>query len=174
MKRTSIKEPLIIFVIIIVVIIWGLNYFNTGNPLWFLPIQPVYRPARVIVHYYGQVTELRPGDAGFDELDEALNETLSNFQNRDLVSIGIGEDTLSRYYNQEFVIEAFYGQNIEFNLPIRMTGINTLLLPIDARHAERNYVFIGNNREYRAGALQVDSRQSLDEALKNIGFPTNE
>lgn len=170
MKRASLKEPLIIFVVIVLILIWGLNAFNTGNPLWFLPIQPVYRPSRVLIHYYGQATELRPGDEGFDAIDEALNETLSDFQSRDLVSIGIGEQTLADYYNEEFVLEAFYGQNVEFNLPIRLTKINTLLFPIDARHAERNYVFIGNNREYRAGALQVTSREALDAALAELGF----
>ncbi len=174
MKRTSLKEPLLIFLVIALIIIWGLNAFNTGNPLWFLPIQPQYRPSRVLIHYYGQVIELRPGDEGFDTLDEGLNVTLSDFQSRDLVSIGVGEQTLADYYNKEFVLEAFYGQDVEFNLPIRQTGINTLLFPIDARHAERNYVFIGNNREYRAGALQVVSREALDAALAEIGFAKNE
>jgi hypothetical protein len=174
LKRTSLKEPILIFIVIVVILIWGLNTFNTGNPLWFLPIQPQYRPARIIVHHYGQATELRPDDEGFDALAEGLNATLSDFQSRDLVSIGIGEQTLADYYADEFVLEAFYGQNVEFNLPIRLTGINTLLFPIDARHSERNYVFIGNNREYRAGALQVVSREALEAALAETGFPQND
>lgn len=112
----------------------------------------------------------RPGDAGFDQLAAALNETLSAFKNRDLVPIGIGDETLRAYYEEGLVVEAFYATEVRFNLPARFEGINTLLIPVDARHAENNYVFLGRNREFLASALQVESREPLDNALRVLGY----
>ncbi len=170
MRRTKILEPIIILVLFGVGALWVINTLNTGNPLWFLPIQPEYTPSRVVIHHYGESTELTEGMDGFLEITAALNDALSDFQTTSLVSIGVGEDTLRDYYESEFVVEVFYPRNIEFNLPIRLRGVNVLLFPIDGRHADRNYVFIGSDREYQAGALQIQDRSMLEETLEELGF----
>ncbi|MCA9992635.1 MAG: hypothetical protein H6666_00305 [Ardenticatenaceae bacterium] len=170
LRRFRLLEPLIILVVIVLAFWYLLNTLNTGNPLWFVPFQPEYTPSRIVVHDYGQSVELRPGDAGFDQLAAALNETLSAFKNRDLVPIGIGDETLRAYYEEGLVVEAFYATEVRFNLPARFEGINTLLIPVDARHAENNYVFLGRNREFLASALQVESREPLDNALRVLGY----
>jgi len=170
MRRTKILEPLIILILFIAAAFWVINTLNTGNPLWFLPFQPEYTPSRVIIHHYGESIELTEGMDGFLEIAAGLNDALSAFQNTSLVSIGLGDESLRDYYESEFAVEVFYPRNIEFNLPIRLRGVNVLLIPIDGRHSERNYVFIGNNREYQAGALQIRDRSGLEAALEELGY----
>ena len=174
MKRAKIIEPVLILLVVLAGFFWLVNTLNTGNPLWFFPVQPVHTPSRIVVHYYGESHELRAGSEHFAELESALNTTLSDFRNTSLVSIGLSEDTLNAYYNEEFVVEAFYPGSVEFNIPVRTAGVNVLLFPIDSRHDGQNYVFMAANREYRAGALQTISQEALVEALAAAGFVVRE
>ena len=174
MKRAKILEPVLILLAVLVGFLWLVNTLNTGNPLWFFPVQPIHTPSRIVVHYYGESHDMRAGSEHFAELEAALNTTLSSFRNTALVSIGLSEDTLNEYYNEQFVVEVFYPGSVEFNTPVRTSGVNVLLFPIDSRHDDQNYVFMASNREYRAGALQVDSQEALVEALAAAGVAIQE
>lgn len=169
-KKTNIRDPLIILVVVVVGFWWLINVFNTGNPLFFLPFQPTYVPSRIVVRDYGTAVTLRPGDDGFDTLTAALDETLSSFTNTALVDIGLSEETMRRYAEEELVLELYYGENLEFNTSVRMTNVNQLLIPIDATHADNNYVFIGANGAWRVGAMEVADMTSLKAAMRTLGY----
>ena len=72
----SILQPLLFMVGSIVLIIYLVGALNTGNWLWVLPIQPTYQPSRILIRNEGNITEYRPGDEGFAELENALNLSL--------------------------------------------------------------------------------------------------
>ncbi|GAB4277844.1 MAG: hypothetical protein Kow0080_29050 [Candidatus Promineifilaceae bacterium] len=169
-KKTTFREPLMIGVLFVLGFWWLVNTLNTGNPFWFLPFQPSYEPSRIVVRDYGTAVTLRPGDEQFPPLADAIDAVLSDFRSRDLVSIGLSDETLRRYAEEELVIEVYYPEDVEFNTSVRMTGINQLLFPIDATHAGKNYVFIGTNGEWRAGALAVADMTPLMDAMVELGY----
>jgi hypothetical protein len=169
-KPVKLWQPLLVLALFAVGVIWLINTFNTGNPLWFWPSQPEYRPSRIIIHHYGTATTLQPGMVGYEELTAALNESFANFVNAGLVDVGVSEETVARYYEQEFVLEITYPQTIEFNTAVRMTNVNQLLIPIDGRHSDQAYVFMGNNGFWLAGAMQLPGLGPIQSVLREQGY----
>lgn len=168
--KTRLREPVLMMLGVALLIYWLINTMNTGNALWFLPFQPIFEPSRIVVRDYGTAVTIRPGDPGYVQLSEALNQTLSDFINTDLVPIGLSDETLRRYNEEELVVESFYADNIQFNTAVRMTGINQLLIPIDSTHADNRYVFMASNGLWRAGALVVKDDTPIKQALRDLGY----
>ncbi|RMG96773.1 MAG: hypothetical protein D6706_09645 [Chloroflexi bacterium] len=170
MGRPRIREPLIIFLIVAGFFYWSINAFNTGNLLWFLPFQPTYEPSRIVVHNYGTTEILRPGMPEYARLKTALDETFSKFNNTALIDLGLSDETLRRYNEEQLVIEIYYPEFIRFNTPVRMTRVNQLLVPIDATHSGHGYVFLGSNGRWLAGAMVVADDEPLMEAMRELGY----
>lgn len=174
-EKFRLREPLLALAGAVIFIIWLVNAFNTGNLLWFLPYQPTYQPTRIVVHNYGQTESLQPGMPGFQELADALTETFAaGFDSNALVSIGLSDETLMRYNESELVVEAFYADEVRFNTPVRMVGVNQLLIPIDATHAGNRYLFMGTNGKWRAGALVMTDDTPLMRAMVETGYLAEE
>jgi hypothetical protein len=170
LPKIKLLEPLLIMIGVVVGILWLINTLNTGNPLWFAPVQPTYEPSRIIVRDYGTAVTVQPGHPHYQPLSEALNAAFADFQNTDLVGIGLSEDTLRRYAEQELVLEVYYPEPIRFNTPVRMRNVNQLLIPIDATHANKNYVFIGSNGRWLAGAMVMANAAPLAETMRRLGY----
>jgi len=168
--KIKIYQPLGILIGAVLLIFWLINSFNTGNFLWFLPIQPIFEPSRIIIRHEGTAVTIQRGDPEYVLLTDALNETHAGFVNSDLVSIGLSEETLRRYNEEELVIESYYADDIQFNTSVRMRGINQLLIPIEGTHADRNYLFIGQNGSWRAGAFVVRDSTPIRQALTELGY----
>ena len=170
-SKTRLREPVIILVVILLLIYWAINAANTNNMLWFLPIQPTLQPTRIVVRNYGQTVELFPGSPGFSELSQALNDTFAHgFDNTDLVSIGLSDETLRRYMEEELVIESYFGAPISFNTQVRMTNVNQLLIPLDGTHADQRYLFFGSKGEWRVGAMVLSDDSPLRTAMQILGY----
>lgn len=163
-------KPLLIFIVIAIGLWWLINTFNTGNPLWFSPVQPTFVPNRFVVWNYGTAVTILPGSAAYNTLNTALNQSLADFRNRSLADIGLGDETLRRYQEQELVLEIYYSEDITFNTLVRMTKINQLLIPIDATHAGQGYLFLGSHGEWRVGAMVMSNEQPLQDALRQLGY----
>ena len=170
-SKIKIFQPIITLLAVLLLIIWLVNVLNTGNWLWFLPYQPAYQPTRIIVHNYGQTEILQPGIPGFIELTDALNESFSKgFDSTSLVSIGLSDDTLQRYNEEELVIEAHYPNQVRFNTSARMKNVRSLLVPIDATHDGQRYLFMGTNGNWLAGALVMSDDSSIMETMVTLGY----
>ena len=169
-KQASVWQPLLILLIVAAGAWWLITTMTTGNPLWFSRVQPDYTPERIVIYHEGQQTTLLPANAGFTEITTALQEILSSFRTRDLVSVGLSDSTRADYRENGVVVEVYYPQEIEFNLPVRFTQVDALLVPVVGRHSDREYVFIGRNGEFVGGALQVVSRAPLDAVLGELGY----
>lgn len=170
LPKIKLWKPVLMFVVFGVLVLWLLTTFTTGNPMWFLPIQPSYAPNQIIVRNFGEEIILRPGDLVFQRVADGVDQSLSSFNNRALIDIGLGEATLQDYQTKALVVEVYYPTTIRFNLPIRMNKVNQLLFPIVGRHADTNYVFIGYNGNWLVGALQVSTAQPLQDALRESGY----
>lgn len=168
--KIKLYQPVMILLGAFVFIFWLINTFNTGNMFWFLPIQPLYEPSRIIVRQYGTAVTIQKGEPDYQPLTDALNETFSSFANTDLVSIGLSDETLRRYNEEELVIESYYADPIQFNTSVRMSGVKQLLIPIDGTHDDKNYVFFGQNGEWRIGAMVVEDSTPIRDALRELGY----
>jgi hypothetical protein len=175
LPKFKLREPLLILVFAFLLIFWAINALNTGNIFWFLPVQPTFQPTRIVVRNYGQTVDLQPGAPGFTELSQALTETFANgFDNTALVSIGLSDETLRRYAEEELVIESYYGQDISFNTRVRMNGVTQLLIPLDGTHDDQRYLFMGRDGDWRAGALQMTDDSPLRNAMRELGYLSEE
>ncbi|MFO7663790.1 MAG: hypothetical protein R6X18_14520 [Chloroflexota bacterium] len=172
-ERQSILTPFLMLIGIFLLIVWGVGALNTGNWGWFLPFQPEFEPARILVRRAGQSYEYRPGDPGFSELSEALNSSFSDFSNSSLVPLGLSEETLQAYNESATVIEAFYPQPIRFNSPVRMDQINQVLIPIEGRHAGNRYVFLGVDGRWLAGTMVMHDDTQISEVMRTLGHLSN-
>ncbi|MCA9943509.1 MAG: hypothetical protein KC449_08505 [Anaerolineales bacterium] len=173
--KFKLREPLLILIGVFVLIYWIINALNTGNIFWFLPVQPTFQPTRIVVRNYGQTVDLQPGAPGFSELSQALDDTFANgFDSTALVSIGLSDETMRRYAEEELVIESYYGQDVSFNTRIRMNKVTQLLIPIDGTHADQRYLFIGGRGEWRVGAMVMSDDTPLREAMRQLGYLSGE
>lgn len=170
LPKFKLKEPLIILVGSVLVIWWLINTMNTGNPTWFLPFQPTYQPSRIIVHNYGTAVVLEPGMAEYETLAQALDKSFSGFRNTALSNLGLSDETLRRYNEEELVLEIFYPKPIRFNTPVRMNKINQLLIPIDATHDGNGYVFMASSGAWRVGAMEMKDDAPLLTAMRELGY----
>lgn len=163
-------QPLMLVVFALVVVWYGINVLNTGNPMFFIPIQPEYRPARILVRNYGETLTVQPGHPDYEPLVEALNVALGDFSNNDAGTLGLSDETLRRYREDELVLEIYYGEQVVFNTNIRMTGVNQLLIPIDGTHAAQGNVFMGTNGSWRVGTLRMSDSSGLRATLRALGY----
>jgi hypothetical protein len=166
----SIIQPLIMVILVVVGVIWLVGALNAGNLVWWLPVQPTFDPSRIVIHAQGETRTLQPAMEGFNQLQEGLAASLSSFSNADLVPVGLSDETLRRYEEQDLVIQVYYPRNIRFNTIARMERVNQLLIPIEGRHAGNRYVFIGYNGRWLAGALVMSDDQPLHDALRELGY----
>lgn len=50
--------------------------------------------------------------------------------------------------------------------------INHLIIPIDGRHSDSRYVFVGDDDQWLASALIMENPQMLFTTLNDLEFPT--
>jgi hypothetical protein len=165
----SALQPFLMAVVAFAFIIYLIGALNTGNWLWVLPIQPHYEPSRIVVRDRGQSVEYRPGIDGFIELSTAIDTALADFANLELIPIGLSEETLQEYNESAVVMEIYYPQDIRFNTISRMSNVNQLMIPIQGRHADLRYVFLGSDGRWLTGALVMDNDQPVRDVMRDLG-----
>lgn len=166
---SNLRSALLVALIFAAMGIWAVIAFNTGNALWFLPFQPSHEPSRIIIRNFGTSVDLRPNDAGFRELSDALNMALSEFKNSTQIPLGLSEETLQYYHDLDLVIEVYYPEPIRFNTSARLTGITQILVPINGRHDGQGYAFMGTRTGYGGPMVMADPSPLL-EVLRTLGY----
>lgn len=166
-RKPTLFFPILMAVLVVVLAVWLFYTFSTGNLLWFQSPERSYEPGRIVIHYYGTTVELEPGTEAFRAVERALNDSLASFRGR--IPIGLSEDTLSDYRQEEYVLEVFFAYDIG---PVIGLGVpvNHILIPIDGRHSGNGYVFVGNDGEWLASALIMEDPQLVVTALTNLGY----
>ena len=147
--------------VLIVVAVVGFMTVNTGDPLWFWPIFNE-QPTRITVHCYGEAVVLEPGGKHFDELTEVFNTTLSGYKNWD--SLNLSEETWKDYqtHAKMMTLVLSYGEPVRVHSIYKYySTVDTLVVPLDARHDTTNAVFGLNNGVPASGALHVEESDIL-------------
>jgi hypothetical protein len=173
-SKIRIIEPFIILVLFVVLAVYLLNVFNTGNWFWFLNSAANTRPTHIVILNDGERINLERGQPEFETLADAVESSLSRLNNTDLVAVGLSEETLDDYATDSLVLELHFDQPVTFNTIARVGEPTQLLIPIRGRHAEANYVFLGAQGEWWAGAVRMADSSPLLTALEELGYDVPE
>ena len=165
---TNTIQLLIIIVGFLLLVYYGFTSLIARDPLWFAG---GFRgqASRIVVYHAGQRTELRPGQAGFDELASAVETSLDQGFAR-LTSIGLSEPSLQDAYTQSVTLEVFYERPIELHTWFVPGRTTQLLFLITGRYSEMSVVFLGQGGEYRSGAPVLETVEPVREAVKSLGY----
>ncbi len=170
-NKIKVIEPFLILILITVIGVYLLNAFNSGSWLWFQGKAAVLDPpSRIVVVDNGVRTVLQPGTDYYNELSEAAVQALSKFNNTDLVSIGLSDQTLADYAEDSLVVELYFDRPLQFNTLARTGDPTQLLIPIDGRHAAGAYVFRGAQGEWWFGAVRMADPTPLYTVLQQMGY----
>ena len=169
-SKIKVIEPLLTLLAFGIAAVYLLNVFNTGNWVWFRGTTTEIDPARVIIVENGERTLLQPGAPNFDLVSAAVKDSLSQFSNTDLVSIGLSEQTVQDYETESLIVEVYFDRPVQFNTLARTGEPTQLLIPIDGRHANGRYVFRGDKGEWWFGAIRMADPSALYAALEQIGY----
>ena len=138
---------------------------NTGDLLWLSPVFEEV-PVGMVVHCYGEDKEINPGDPAFQPVNEAVNQTLTGFKRWD--DLTMSEATYQEYQtNATFmVLELFYDPPARIHSSYKFYKfVDTLIIPLDGRHAQYNSIF-GRRGEYtNAGSFHVGSMELIVTVL---------
>jgi hypothetical protein len=152
----------------LVLILVGLVWFSIALPdqdwLWFVPVFDE-QAARIYLYRDGEMLELRPGDAGFEQVNEAFNQIVRHIKAKE--SLGISQDTQQEYYDRFSAVELFYSEPVLIHTIHGFPKADKFLLPLSGRHYDPPVVFAGMQRrpDYRGGVLVLQSRERLDQAV---------
>ena len=168
--KIRIIQPFIMLTLFVVALVYGVNAMNTGNWLYFRSVSAHVRPSRIIIIDHGTKTVIAAGHRHFMPLADAIETSLTELNNTDLISIGLSEQTLSDYNTDSLVIELYFDKPVVFGGIARTGEPTQLLIPINGRHAGGGYVFRGARGTWWNGAVRMADYSALMSTLGQIGY----
>lgn len=166
----SLLQAGIIALIAVVVVAFLIISLNTGDLLWFVPTFDG-RPTSMLVHCYGQEVVINAGDPSYQPVNEAVNEALSGSKRWD--SLSMSDSTYAEYQTNPtmLVIELMYSPPTRIHSFYKFyKNVDTIVIPLDGRHASTNAVFGYHLGNMIAGSLHVDSMEPILNALAEEGI----
>ena len=158
--------------VIIVVLGYGIMALNTGDLLWFSSRFNA-QPTGIVVHCYGQDLILEPGSGHFQAITTMVNETLSGPKRWDPLTMS--DETYQDYLTSPdmVTVELTYPNPVRIHSMYKyFSNVDTLVIPLEGRHAQTNAVFGRNRGMTTAGSLHVDSWEPLLAYLQGQGLCT--
>lgn len=168
MGRTNSVGLLILFFSCLMLGSYGMISMTSRDPLWFLRGFED-RPSRIVVYQGGQRMELLRGQAGFDELAEAVEASLAQGFAR-LTNTGFSDQTLQNAYTQHLTLEVFWDQPVDLHAWFRTGRTTQMLFPITGPHSDLSIVLLGDGGNYRSGAPALNSLEPIHGALRSLGY----
>lgn len=171
-KQPSLRNLFLMVLTILLIIVYGMISLSTEDALWFWPFFRE-QPAQIVVHCYGEEIEVGSTSGAFAGMATAVNEMLSGSKRWDPVTMS--EETYADYksHPQMLSVELRYRPAVRVHSFYKYyKNLDTLVVPVDGRHAQWNTVFGRLGNESLAGALMVDDKTSLVESVANSGLCT--
>jgi hypothetical protein len=154
-------------VLTVVFLVIGLVYLfvslNTQDPLWFISTFEE-QPSQIVINCYGSQVFIRPEDARYAGLTGKVNEILSESKYWD--SLTLSEDSYLEYQtsSEMMIMELFYAPRVRIHSFYKyFSNLDSILIPLDGRHAATNAVFGRTNNNNTAGALHYDNIPDIRE-----------
>ncbi len=157
----SVLQVVVIAGVIFLVIVLVIISMNTGDILWFWPVFSG-DAQRVVVHCYGNDVIVEPGDASYEAINSAVKDSLTGKKRWD--SLSMSDVTYEEYQTSPVMMVVELG----YNPPTRVhsfykffKSVDTLVIPLDGRHAAFETVF-GRFRDHTlAGSFHVKDTSNI-------------
>ena len=169
-QKKGLLEPLLVFVVIIGLLVYGAVAAVSGDLLWFLGGTSLPDPAQIVIRVEGEETVLTRYSPGYDIVVKATKKAMSSFLNSAPVPLGLSDESLEDYQHRFTVLELYYDEPVDFHLPFNDGDPTALLIPVLGRHAGYGYVFRGGNGEWWARPLQMTDSQPILDALAVLDY----
>jgi hypothetical protein len=160
---------ILVVILFILLIYLGTIFFVTQDLLWFVKSFDE-KPVRILVYHNGERSEYRVGDPDFDQLAEAVRQSLDQGVLRQS-GIGMGEETLRDAYGKYVTVEAFFSHPVKLHANFYTGHPVQMLFPITGRHSELGVVFLGKGGDYLVNPPALKTIQPLRTALAELNFP---
>lgn len=158
-------------IVSIVIVTYGVISLNTGDWLWFWP-KFDSRPNQIILHCYGEDIIIDPYSQGFSDITRMVNESLSGPKRWDPLSLS--DETYHDYQTQSnmMTLELHYPQSVRIHSDtIFFSSVDTLIIPLDGRHAAVGAVFARNQEgDPAAGSLIVENTTIIARHISAFGI----
>lgn len=167
----SLLSIALIGIVSVVVIAYGVISLNTGDWLWFWP-KFDSRPDQITLHCYGNDVVVDPYSKGFSDITRLVNASLSGEKRWDPLSLS--EATYADYqtHPKMMTLELHYAEDVRVHTgTIYFSNVNTLIIPLDGRHAQVGAVFGRTDAgDPAAGSLIVDNTSVIAKQLSAAGL----
>jgi hypothetical protein len=175
-RKTPLWQVVLMVGFFLALIMWLVVAASARDALWFLGGSQIPAPPqRIVIHRSGETQTVVLGDADYENLSQALVQSLSRLNSTSPIDIGLSEETMADYMTRFTVIEAYFPQPIRYHTPVWLTAPDKVLIPIQGRHAGQGLFFLGNgDADYRAGALRMKDDAALLAALGDMGIEVAE
>jgi hypothetical protein len=171
-KQPSLRNLFLMIGIIVLFVVYGMISLSTEDPLWFWP---VFReqPAQIVVNCYGETIEVGSSSGAFAGVTSAVNEMLSGSKRWDPVTMSAETYADYQSHPQMLAVEIHYRPAVRVHSFYKYyKNLDTLVVPVDGRHAQWNTVFGRLGDVSLAGALMVADKAALVESVASSGLCT--
>jgi hypothetical protein len=167
--KTGPVRMLVLVAGFVAVLVYGTISVAAEDLFWFMKGFGE-QPARIAVyHDGGKRTELRPGDTGFAELNDAIQACLSAGAERPS-GIGLSDASLLDAYTRYLTVEVFFERPVKLHAWFDTGEPTQMLFPLTGRHAELSIVLLGQNGKYLASPPALKTVEPLREAVQSLGY----
>ncbi len=175
MDKTK-KPNILSFIATTVFVIIALTYvfiaFSTEDTLWFISTFEE-EPREVFINCYGEEILFHPGTPEFDSIVTTVNAVLSEDKNWD--SLSMSAETYSAYKidSKMLVMELRYPKPVRVHSYYKyFSNLNTIVIPLDGRHASAHAIFGTINNIPSAGSLHYDRIPDIRTHIESEGICT--
>jgi hypothetical protein len=152
--------------VVLVLLVFIVGMLANDDPFWFLPVFDE-TPRRLVVYQSGCSSILSKGQPNFDELNNAINQTLPHYEGFNS-TFGISADSLKDYRATERAVEVFYAQPVTIHTIYRFGHPDSIFIPLSGYFAESRSIFGGRAGDYWAGALRLKSTEPIRRAAEQV------
>ncbi len=164
-KSASLLEFLITIVLAVALFMYITIAIYAKDLLWFWPVfnsQPVY----ALIRCYGEEVYLEEDSSDLMAVAAMVNEQLSGEKRWD--ELNLTDQTHEEYQSssQMMILELFYNDPQRLHTISQFfSNFDSMLIPLDGRHADSSIVFALINGKPSGGSFHVQSFQPVVEYL---------
>lgn len=158
----NLRPLAVVLILLILAFVLGVGIVANNDPLWFLPLFDE-TPLRIIVYQNGCQVDLIEGAPGFDEVTNAINQTVTHIEGF-YTSYGLSDASLQHYRANELALEVIYPNPITIHAPYRFGKPDSLFFGLSSTLGDDRTIFGGHNGQYWAGAMRLQSNDKLKQA----------
>ncbi len=157
----------------IVLFIYGVVALLSQDPRWFRSRVEMADPERIVIRVDGEETELTSTAPDYALILSAARQALSGFTNWAPGTVGLSEATLTEYQSHGVILELYFDEPVDFQMPFPDGKPTALIVPVQGRLGGEGYVFRGKNGRWWAGQLTMSDPQPFYDVLSALGYLEN-